>query len=415
MDLSPLRKLVVPVLLLLAGVLFRQRIVELYTVYSQLFEWLPYATLVITLLLCAFFNNSRLFTTALAMLLVYFLIQTQLQTALTDDHSLVIYTAMGLAMPVTMLLLQFVTERGLNNAYGFLVVGIIPVQACLVMALLYLLPVADTVTTINSNLPIKPASGYVLSVTASACYLIAATTALYRLIRKNDESTAALIAALMFSYVTLAFFDLPRISTIMFSAAGISMIISILKSSYNMAFRDDLTGLLGRRALNDRMKGLGRQYVIAMVDVDHFKKFNDTYGHDIGDDVLKMVGKKIEAVQGGGTAYRYGGEEFCILFPGKTLDECIPFLEVVRKSVENHKMTVRNVKQRPKKAETAVERRGRRTSNRGEKSVSVTVSIGVAERNEKVNQTEQVMKAADDALYQAKEGGRNCVRLAAGH
>ena len=178
-----------------------------------------------------------------------------------------------------------------------------------------------------------------------------------------------------------------------------------------MAFRDELTGLLERRALNDRLKGLGRQYVIAMLDVDHFKKFNDTYGHDTGDDVLKMVGKRIDAIAGGGTAYRYGGEEFCILFPGKTAEECIPFLEVIRKSVENQKMVVRNVKHRPKSGEAAMQRRGRRANQRDEKSVSVTISIGVAERDEQCNQTKEVLKAADNALYIAKQDGRNCVRM----
>ena len=56
-----------------------------------------------------------------------------------------------------------------------------------------------------------------------------------------------------------------------------------------MAFRDELTGLPGRRALNERLQRLPRQYVLAMTDVDHFKKFNDTHGHDVGDEVLKLV------------------------------------------------------------------------------------------------------------------------------
>jgi diguanylate cyclase (GGDEF)-like protein len=94
----------------------------------------------------------------------------------------------------------------------------------------------------------------------------------------------------------------------------------MMGTSYDMAYRDELTGLLGRRALNDRLKGLARQYVIAKMDVDHFKKYNDTHGHDIGDEVLKMVARQIGAVGGGGTAYRYGGEEFCVVFAVKTLN-----------------------------------------------------------------------------------------------
>ena len=57
--------------------------------------------------------------------------------------------------------------------------------------------------------------------------------------------------------------------------------------------------------------------MVAMVDVDHFKKFNDTYGHDTGDSVLRMIATKLQKVGGGGTAYRYGGEEFSIIFNGK--------------------------------------------------------------------------------------------------
>ncbi len=197
----------------------------------------------------------------------------------------------------------------------------------------------------------------------------------------------------------------------MFSGCGISLITSLLNNSYSMAFQDELTGLLGRRALNDRMKGLGRQYVIAMIDVDHFKKFNDTYGHDTGDDVLKMVSKKIGDVGGGGIAYRYGGEEFCVLFPGKIADDCIPFLELIRKRVENHKMIVKNVKHRPKSAETGHKRRGRRAGSCTEITVSVTISIGVAERNENLNRTDEVLKAADSALYIAKHDGRSCLSI----
>ena len=63
----------------------------------------------------------------------------------------------------------------------------------------------------------------------------------------------------------------------------------VAHEAYQMAFRDELTGLPGRRALNERMQRLGRNYVLAMSDVDHFKRFNDTHGHDVGDQVLRLV------------------------------------------------------------------------------------------------------------------------------
>ncbi|HAG79498.1 MAG TPA: GGDEF domain-containing protein, partial [Pseudomonas sp.] len=71
------------------------------------------------------------------------------------------------------------------------------------------------------------------------------------------------------------------------------LVTAIAHEAYLMAFRDELTGLPGRRALNERLQRLGRQYVLAMADVDHFKRFNDTYGHDVGDQVLKMVASRL--------------------------------------------------------------------------------------------------------------------------
>src|SRR5258708_33316894 len=78
-----------------------------------------------------------------------------------------------------------------------------------------------------------------------------------------------------------------------------------------------------------------------MIEVDHFKLCNDTHGHHIGDQVLKLVAARLAAIEGGGTSYRYGGEEFCVLFSERTLDQALPHLEQLRKDIENYKMAVR--------------------------------------------------------------------------
>lgn len=172
-----------------------------------------------------------------------------------------------------------------------------------------------------------------------------------------------------------------------------------------MAFRDELTGLPGRRALNERMQRLGRNYVLAMADVDHFKKFNDTHGHDVGDQVLRLVASKLAKVTGGGRAYRYGGEEFAVVFAGKTLEECLPHLEMIRETIASYNIHLRNQDNRPRDDQQGRQRRAGAASS----SVSVTVSIGVAERQPEQRTPEEVLKAADKALYSAKGAGRNCV------
>jgi GGDEF domain-containing protein len=189
------------------------------------------------------------------------------------------------------------------------------------------------------------------------------------------------------------------------SAAGLIITLAIIQDSYNMAFRDDLTGLPSRRALNESLHGLGRRYAVAMLDVDHFKRFNDTYGHDVGDQVLKMVAKKMEGVSGGGRAYRYGGEEFTVLFPGKRSADAVPHLEALRKTIEEYRLAIRS-DDRPREQKQG---EGKRGSKQGTTEVSVTISIGVAESGDGQGSTAEVLKAADKALYRAKSKGRNQV------
>ena len=151
--------------------------------------------------------------------------------------------------------------------------------------------------------------------------------------------------------------------------------------------------------------GLGRDYTIAMLDIDHFKTFNDTYGHDVGDQVLKMVATELEQVRRGGRAFRYGGEEFTLIFPGRGVREVMGELENVRTQIEEHHLALRG-------ADRPVEAQAGRSMRAGlviGKTVSVTISIGVAESGEKLKTPDEVLRAADKALYRAKEKGRNRV------
>ncbi|CAI3792186.1 hypothetical protein GLGCALEP_00427 [Pseudomonas sp. MM221] len=219
---------------------------------------------------------------------------------------------------------------------------------------------------------------------------------------------AALITGLLGIFWMLPqTFILPFTLNIMCSQVMLMIAAAVAHEAYQMAFRDELTGLPGRRALNERMQRLGRNYVIAMTDVDHFKKFNDTHGHDVGDQVLRLVASRLSKVTGGGRAYRYGGEEFALVFAGKTAEECVPHVEAVREVIANYVMHLRDQSSRPQDDTSG---RQRRAGNSGG-TVSVTISIGVAERQVDHRNPEAVLKSADQALYTAKGAGRNCVMV----
>ncbi|WP_137819993.1 diguanylate cyclase [Pseudomonas sp. 2FG] len=194
---------------------------------------------------------------------------------------------------------------------------------------------------------------------------------------------------------------------LMSSQVMLILVAAVAHEAYQMAFRDELTGLPGRRALNERLPRLGRNYVIAMADIDHFKQFNDTHGHDVGDQVLRVVASQLRKVGGGGKAFRFGGEEFTLVFSGKSLEECRPHLETVRQAIEAYSVQLRDQGSRPQDDRCGRQRRAGVAASR----VSVTVSIGVAEKESDQRTPEEVLKAADQALYTAKAAGRNCVRV----
>jgi diguanylate cyclase (GGDEF)-like protein len=187
-----------------------------------------------------------------------------------------------------------------------------------------------------------------------------------------------------------------------FSSAALILLAAMIEDSYSLAFCDPLTGLPSRRRLEELLAGLGRRYTLAMVDVDHFKKINDRHGHDTGDTVLKMVASKLSRTGGGARVFRYGGEEFTVVFPGKRLDTARPFLEELRKAIESHPFRVRS-QNRPRK------KPGKPFSGRDRGGVRVTVSIGAAEPAPGRRRPPDVLKAADKALYRAKKSGRNRV------
>ncbi len=210
---------------------------------------------------------------------------------------------------------------------------------------------------------------------------------------------------------------LQRNKTLMVSLKKHTEELERLNSSLeDLAIHDGLTGLHNHRYFRDsldqelsRSSRHERPFSLVFMDVDHFKKFNDEYGHEVGDQVLRMVAAELERVGGGGTPYRYGGEEFALLFPGKSAEEVVPHLERVRESIETATFTLRGAgrpKRRPENPKP-----GR---NAKRKRVSVTVSIGAAGRSDRRSAPSEVASFADRALYRAKKTGRNRVKVAGG-
>ena len=346
-------------------------LVELPPTLVGLRSYGPFAVLLVGAGMAWRFNRGRAFV-ILASLLGAF-----------AAHQLAPSGLIYVLVPLNALVVLVFPERGVRFRAGIGWLALLAIEAAAVA----LLP--------GMHLP--PIFGRVLFAAAFAA-------AMWRAWPEFIALQVGIAGALAAFYIASEWTALAGVHAAFMSAAGAILIVALLEESHRLAFRDTLTGLPGRRALEERLRGLRGRYAIAMVDVDHFKKFNDTHGHDIGDQVLKLVGARLAEVGGGGIAYRYGGEEFAVLFPGAELDEALLYLETIRISIEGYRMAVR-APDRPKQQEHGAKRRG---AGAPDKHLSVTVSVGACGSGSKKSAA-QVIKAADEALYRAKQSGRNRV------
>ena len=229
---------------------------------------------------------------------------------------------------------------------------------------------------------------------AMAMVLLAAVVCLLRwIVRGTVAELTASLALLAFGCALALLHDVER-SLFALTVCGFLIVFGLLYGAYRMAFVDALSGLRNRRALDEAMERLSGIYAIAMVDIDHFKSFNDTHGHAAGDVVLREVAARLRR-HAGAAPYRYGGEEFCIVFEDGAVERADDLLEAVRVAIEAHAIRIRPI--------------GRDGKPGKPKDVKVTASFGVADRSEKCKTPKDVISAADKALYKAKAAGRNRV------
>ncbi len=344
------------------------------------------------------FNRSKLIFALLAL----FTVERLMTLPLGAGHTIIVKTA-GVLLPLNFAYYALMSERGFVTWRGLFRLIIFGLQPFIIIAMLLWRP--DSLKLIlNAQLFKIPFSIPLPLTDPMLCaFSISFLLILLAYVQRRSPMENAFLWAGATVFMALATTQSPVAVSLFLTTGGLVLIIGVIETAHTMAFRDELTGLPGRRALEEALLKLGGRYSVAMVDIDFFKKFNDTYGHDVGDQVLRMVAGKMGQVGGGGKAFRYGGEEFTVLFNGKEPEEAVPHLERLRKTIESSGFALRDNK-RPRKGQ---KKRGKSSAGR---KVSVTVSMGVAGRpTARKAKPQEAIKAADKALYKAKNDGRNRV------
>jgi diguanylate cyclase (GGDEF)-like protein len=357
----------------------------------------PIATLALGLFLALRYQRGRLLFSMLVLALAAYG-----PLAVQPAAQQMAFDATTLLVPVNLLVLSLLPDRGAFTPSGWRRWGVILGQALIVAIVARTGPLSGDAFFRASLLAPAITRWVGLPAPAILAFVLGFAMLSVLTIREPDGPGRGALWALVACGIALTMEKPGVAATVAFSTAVLVLSVAVIETSYHQVYHDALTGLPGRRALDEELLRLGDQYVVAMVDVDHFKKFNDTFGHDVGDEVLRMVAARLATVGRGGRAYRYGGEEFSILFAGLRAGEAVPALDAIREAVAETEFTVRK-RLRPRRKPNPVP-----TRERARHSV-ITVSIGVAEPNGRLKTPDQVLQAADRALYQAKEQGRNRV------
>ena len=390
-------------LLILASlILFRPGILpDAVQPYVQAY---PYAVFGVGVVMGWYFNRSRIVFALVVLALAGLALPRAAGDHLAvEGTSRALFLAVAALLPLNLAGFATLKERGLFTASGVSRLAAIATQFLAVDLTIrwewntphewLAYPLADVWLTAWTPLP----------QVSLAAFGLAAVLLVARCVLRRDPIDAGFLWALVSSLAALQGIRWGWAPSLLLATGGLTLIWALLETTYRMAYYDELTGLPGRRALNEALLRVGSRYAVAMVDVDHFKRLNDVFGHDVGDQALRMVAGRLSGITGGGKPFRYGGEEFVVLFARASAAEALPHLEAARRAIADASFILRGPRRPRKKPATP------RTPRGPQVTVALTVSIGLAEPDQRKGNAspQQVLRAADKALYRAKGAGRN--------
>ena len=384
---------------------------------SSVVEVCYYAAFVLGLLLAWRFHSGRVFSALIVVLLgqqavAFFMHQGH---GLASGPGRAALEAVAFLVPVNFALLVFGEERGIDLPSMLPALLLLLLQSVFVAVICRPAPAPGSTMFHRAIVGGNWFSWTQVPEVAFLVFLVMAVIVLVRGWQRPRPVESGLLWATASFLAGMSTGGVGPVAKTYVGMGAVVLLASVVETSYAMAYRDELTGLPSRRAFKDAALRLEPPYAVAAVDIDHFKSVNDTYGHETGDEVLCLVASRLARVTGGGQAYRVGGEEFTILFPGKTAAEVLLDLERLRLAVEDSVFRLRGADRRvqprgpDRRSGSRKVSRLRTLSASGE--LRVTVSIGAAELEANDSEIEDVIRLADQALYRAKRMGRNRIEV----
>jgi GGDEF domain-containing protein len=388
--------------------------VEKWSDYPS-FHLLPFFLAAISGLLGWLFVQSRLSFLSILTSVIAYLISRAIFIGSETDRAETLVLFASVYFPPLAALFYHLGERGVITFHGAVRLGIVVSAVGMIELLSRIRVLQEALTSGQAPFIFRPVAGWLAIPWIGV--LICAVSIPSLFFRRHRESPclgpliaiAALCAMAGLNFKSSLWSGGREYAALILfmSASCAVMAWAALESSWRSALIDELTDLPGRRALNFHLAKLGSDYALAILDIDHFKKINDKYGHATGDQVLRYISSQLKH-NGVGKAYRAGGEEFVIVSEKLEFDEALAGLDALRQAIKDRSFVIRGMDRPAKKPE--LEKNPVAAGDRDR--ISVTVSIGAARTSAKYLTPFDVMAAADKALYRAKKDGRNRVKAA---
>ncbi|MCL9779840.1 GGDEF domain-containing protein [Vibrio sp. S4M6] len=373
---------------------------EFVNIHHDFFTKLPFVLLLCAVLLAHTLKKSRIAMISITLLIAYWWLEYHIDLPGEENTDHIELSLLTLLLPLSVFFVYAYRDTDLlNKFFALYVVTLVFVAYWVVLFLDYVH--TNSIRFLNEDTFFVVSELSLLPIILVSYIGFCVIISIFLLLRKKRAIDIIVYTTLMFTLTPLVFSQSPHITCTSFSLLGAYLLISLVSTSHRLAFHDPLTGIPARHAMENDLKNLGKRYSIAMLDIDHFKKINDQYGHVIGDDVLKLIAKKLEELSGDGKVYRYGGEEFAIIFKGQYSTDARDYLELLRVAVEHYEMVCHERKEIMCKQRRSLINTGCTDSN-----IKVTISIGLSDSQNR-HTPNDVLEAADRALYIAKEQGRN--------
>jgi GGDEF domain-containing protein len=318
--------------------------------------------------------------------------------ALIHFGSRTTFYAVALLLPLNLGVMAWLGETRALSKGGASLLGVLLLQAAAVAVFEFLRPV-DLGASVEQ--PLVDTTAW-LSLPQFAVLAFAAMLGMQvaRFMRKRDPLPAAAMWALVASFLALDTAGSGRPADLHFAAAGIMLALGTVLEAPGVVHRDSVTGLPASLEFNKMARRLSGRYVIACAAIDDFTAFRNEQGVDVGNRMLRLVGKAFKRVGGSGRAfYLMRDHHFVVVFRNRSAESAKRQLEIVRRAIERAILDVR-VAQRTKagaKAPGAIV----------ERTVAGTISVGIAEPHSRSADPFNVLRDAEEALRSAQVAGMN--------